>query len=104
MKRMTPLLLLAALLPLACGGPNVDPATPFPELTYEERGVPFIDADILHAWMEAGNQDEVVFVDNRDAMSFRQQRIEGARLIPTNDMSTSVGKLPVNKWAVFYCT
>lgn len=104
MKRPFPLLLLAAVVPLACGGPSVDPDTPFTELTYEERGVPFIDADELHAWMEAGNADDVVFVDNRNAFAFQQQRVEGARLIPTDEFPNALGKLPVNKWAVFYCT
>lgn len=98
-----PLPLLAALLALACG-PSVDPDTPFAELTYEEQGVPFIDAGDLHGWMEAGHQDDVVFIDNRNSYTFQQQRIRGARLIPTEDVGNAIGTLPVNKWAVFYCT
>ncbi|MBW3660609.1 MAG: hypothetical protein KY397_03130 [Gemmatimonadetes bacterium] len=104
MRRMVALLSLAAVFALACGGPEVDPETPFSELTYQEQGVPFIDADRLHAWMEAGHADDVVFIDNRNAYSFEQQRIRGARLIPTSDVQNSLGKLPVNKWAVHYCT
>lgn len=104
MRRTHVILLLAATVPLACGGPSVDPATPFTELTYQEQGVPFIDAGDLYGWMESGHEDDVVFVDNRNAFAFQQQRIEGARLIPTNDLEASLGKLPVNKWAVFYCT
>lgn len=104
MRRTHVILLLAATVPLACGGPSVDPATPFTELTYQEQGVPFIDAGDLYGWMEAGHEDEVVFVDNRNAFAFQEQRVEGARLIPTNDLETALGKLPVNKWAVFYCT
>lgn len=102
MRRTHSLVLLAALT-LACG-PSVDPDTPLADLTYEEQGVPFVDAGDLRAWMQAGHEDEIVFVDNRDGAAFRQQRIRGARLIPTPEVQSSLGALPVNKWAVFYCT
>lgn len=102
MRRTHSLVLLAALT-LACG-PSVDPDTPLADLTYEEQGVPFVDAGDLRAWMQAGHEDEIVFVDNRDAAAFRQQRIRDARLIPTSQVQSSLGGLPVNKWAVFYCT
>lgn len=95
---------ILAFAGLACGGPSVDPDTPFSELTYREQGVPFVDAEDLHAWMGAGHADDVVFVDNRNAPTFRQQRIEGARLVPTAEVRQSIGGLPMNKWLVMYCT
>ena len=96
---------VSALIVLAaCGGASADPDAPLD--TYEEagRGVLFVDPDDLHEWMEAGHDDEVVFVDNRNAFTFEQQRIAGARLIPTDQMARSVGSLPLNKWIVLYCT
>lgn len=68
----------------------------------EERGVLFVEPEGVRDYTEAGN--DVVFVDNRNAFSFRQSRIAGARLIPTGEMARSVGSLPLNKWIVFYCT
>ncbi len=53
--------------------------------------------------MDAGN-DDVVFVDNRNSFAFQQERIAGARLIPTEAMARSVGSLPLNQWIVLYCT
>lgn len=103
MRRLA-LPLIVAALAAACGGPSVDPSASLSDLTYRERGVPFVDAETLAAWMDAGHAEDVVFVDNRNAFAFQQQRVEGARLIPTEDIATSMGKLPVNKWAVFYCT
>ena len=64
----------------------------------------FVTAEDLHGWMEAGHADEVVFIDNRNLFTFEQRRIAGARLIPTDDVELSLGSLPLNKWAVFYCT
>ncbi|MDX1623361.1 MAG: hypothetical protein R3199_05210 [Gemmatimonadota bacterium] len=91
-------------LAFACGGADVDPDTPLSELAYRERGVLFVDPGDLRAWMEAGHATDVVFVDNRNEFSFRQQRIEGARLVPTGEVRQSVGGLPLNKWLVMYCT
>lgn len=88
----------------ACGGPDVDPSASLDELATREREVLFVGPDELRAWMEAGHEDDVVFVDNRSAFEFEELRIEGARLIPTDRMEASVRTLPTNKWAVFYCT
>lgn len=104
MRRASLLPIVAAALSIACGGPSVDANATLDELTYQEQEVPFVDADVLHAWMESGNADQVVFVDNRNAFAFQQQRIEDARLMSVDEVATSMGKLPVNKWAVFYCT
>ncbi|MGH7570621.1 MAG: rhodanese-like domain-containing protein [Gemmatimonadota bacterium] len=68
----------------------------------EERGVLFVEPESVRDYTEAGN--DIVFVDNRNAFSFQQSRIAGARLIPTGEMARSVGSLPLNKWIVFYCT
>lgn len=92
-----------ALLLVACGG-TIDPNAPLQTHRDEERDVTFVTAKALHEWMEAGHADEVVIVDNRNLFTFEQQRIAGARLIPTDDVRNSLGSLPLNKWAVFYCT
>lgn len=97
-----------ALIPIAatlfaCGG-EVDPNAPLETQRNEERDVTFVTAEALHGWMEAGHAQEVVFIDNRNLFTFEQQRIAGARLIPTDDVESSLGSLPLNKWAVFYCT
>lgn len=94
---------LFALLASACGG-SVDPNAPLETHRDEERDVTFVTPDALHDWMEAGHANEVVIVDNRNLFTFEQQRIAGARLIPTDNVEGSLGSLPLNKWVVFYCT
>jgi hypothetical protein len=94
---------LAAATLLACGG-EIDPNAPLETQRNEERDVTFVTPEDLHDWMEAGHADEVVFIDNRNLFTFEQQRIAGARLIPTDDVANTLGSLPLNKWAVFYCT
>jgi len=89
---------------LACGGGGVDPNDPLETHRDEVRGVTFVTPESLHDWMEAGHAGDVVIVDNRNLFTFEQQRIAGARLIPTDDVERSLGSLPLNKWAVFYCT
>lgn len=96
--------LVLALAAFACGGSSVEPGTPLEELTFQEQDVPFVNADDLRDWIEAGNQDQVVFIDNRNAFTFEQLRIEGARLIPTENVDIALGGLPLNKWLIFYCT
>jgi hypothetical protein len=96
-------LILIAVATLGCGA-ELDPNAPLETHRDEERAVTFVTAEDLHDWMEAGHADEVVFIDNRNLFTFEQQRIAGARLIPTDDVENSLGSLPVNKWAVFYCT
>jgi predicted sulfurtransferase len=103
MRRDAILATLAAATLLACGG-SIDPNAPLDTHRDEERDVAFVTPEDLHDWMEAGHADEVVFIDNRNLFTFEQQRIAGARLIPTDDVQNSLGSLPLNKWAVFYCT
>lgn len=105
MKGLRTLTELAATLILvaglaACSGSEAPPG----ELAVyeEERGVLFVEPESVRDYTEAGN--DVVFVDNRNAFTFQQSRIAGARLIPTGDMERSIGGLPLNKWIVFYCT
>ena len=101
------LILLATVVAgfaLACDGGEVDPKAPLPTYEDTERGVAFVDPEDVHAWIEAGHEDEVVFVDNRNTFTFQQQRIAGARLIPTDQMARSLGSLPLNKWLILYCT
>ncbi len=87
----------------ACGGGGgMDPNAPLP--TYQERDVLFVNPDDLHAWIEAGHQDDVVFIDNRSQFVFEEKHVEGARMIPTEAMDDAIGTLPVNKWLVLYCT
>ena len=96
---LTPLIVIPVLL-AACSGGDV----PAGELAVyeEERGVLFVEPGNVRDFTEAGN--DVVFVDNRNAFTFQQSHIAGARLIPTGEMERSIGGLPLNKWIVFYCT
>jgi hypothetical protein len=96
--------LTLAAVALACGGPSVEPGTPLTEFVYQEQDVPFVNVDDLRAWMEAGNEGEVVFIDNRNSILFQDQRIEGARLVPTDRMDLQLSSLPLNKWLIMYCT
>lgn len=96
--------LTAALILLSGLAACSDTGAPAGELEVyeEERGVLFVEPKKVRDYTEAGN--DVVFVDNRNAFTFQQSRIAGARLIPTDDMERSIGGLPLNKWIVFYCT
>jgi hypothetical protein len=85
----------------ACGG-GIDPNAPLS--TWEERAVLWVEAGDLHDWMEAGHETEVVFIDNRNAFTYDQQHIAGARLIGVDAVQQSLGSLPLNKWLIMYCT
>lgn len=103
---MAPLLRSALLLVLAAAvacGESRSPDAPLEVRQDAERGVAFVEPEELQDYIEAGN-DDVVFVDNRNAFGYEQQRIAGARLIPTDQMARSLGSLPLNKWIVLYCT
>lgn len=103
MTRTAMILCLAATLLVACGA-NVDPEAPLTEYTFEERGVQFVEPEVLKAWMEGGNADQVVIVDNRSRFSYNQRRIEDARSLPASDVEQSIGSFPLNKWLIMYCT
>jgi hypothetical protein len=100
MRRFLAMLIVIPALLAACSGEDV----PAGELAVyeEERGVLFVEPEAVREFTEAGN--DVVFVDNRNAFTFQQSHIAGARLVPTGDMERSIGGLPLNKWIVFYCT
>ncbi|MFN2383869.1 MAG: hypothetical protein ABR559_06345, partial [Gemmatimonadota bacterium] len=66
---------------LACGGDGGGDAAAGSLKTYAEREVLFVDPEDVDAYLEAGN-DDVIFVDNRNAFSFTEQHIADARLIP----------------------
>lgn len=103
MRFSWPTVALAAVA-LACGGPSVDPDASLSDYTYVEQDVPFIDPDVLRAWIQAGHESDVVFIDNRNSLLFQQQRIAGARLIPTDRVDIQLSSLPLNKWLIMYCT
>lgn len=94
---------IALAAALACGG-GVDPNAPLETYRDEGRSVTFVTPQALHDWMEAGHGEEVVIVDNRNLFTFEQQRVAGARLIPTDDVQKQLSSLPLNRWVVFYCT
>lgn len=103
MTRTATTLCLAATLLAACG-PDVEPEAPLSEYTFEDRGVQFVEPEVLVAWMEAGHADDVVIVDNRSRFSYNQRRVEGARLLPASEVDRRIGSFPLNKWLVMYCT
>ncbi|HWC05924.1 MAG TPA: rhodanese-like domain-containing protein [Gemmatimonadota bacterium] len=100
MRRFLTMLVVIPALLAACSGEDV-PAGGL-AVYEEERGVLFVEPEAVREFTEAGN--DVVFVDNRNAFTFQQSHIAGARLVPTGDMERSIGGLPLNKWIVFYCT
>ena len=100
MRRFLTILIVIPALLAACSGEDV--AADELAVYEEERGVLFVEPGSVREFAEAGN--DVVFVDNRNAFTFQQSRIAGARLIPTGEMERSIGGLPLNKWIVFYCT
>ena len=102
MKSLLTGILVAAVF-FACGGDSGGDAAAGPLKTYEEREVLWVEPDDVDAYLEAGN-DDVIFVDNRNAFSFTEQHIAEARLIPTDQMARSLGSLPLNKWLILYCT
>lgn len=101
--RTAMILCLAGAILAACGA-DVDPEAPLTQYTFEDRGVEFVEPEVLKAWMEAGNADQVVIVDNRSRFSYNQRRIEGARLLAASDVEQSIGSFPLNKWLIMYCT
>ena len=60
-----------------------------------------ITADELHKLWEDG---KVLVVDTRNEPSFKQSRIKGAILIPSNEFASRVNELPRDKMIVTYCT
>lgn len=100
---MRRLVMASIVLPALLAACSEGSAPPGELAVYEEeRGVLFVEPEGVREFTEAGH--DVVFVDNRNAFTFQQSRIAGARLIPTGDMERSIGGLPLNKWIVFYCT
>ncbi|PYS97985.1 MAG: hypothetical protein DMF63_18200 [Acidobacteria bacterium] len=57
-------------------------------------------ADAKKAY-DAGN---VVFVDVRDAMAYKQEHIKGALHIPISEAEANQDKLPKNKKIIVYCS
>jgi predicted sulfurtransferase len=101
MRRLVPSTVLLILPLLACSGGGAASGGDL-EVYEEERGVLFVEPESVREFTDTGN--DVVFVDNRNAFTFEQSHIAGARLIPTGDMERAIGGLPLNKWIVFYCT
>lgn len=60
-----------------------------------------ITAQELHALWE---KNEVLVVDTRNEVVFKQSHIKGAVLIPSNEFGSRSNELPRNKMIVTYCT
>jgi len=52
----------------------------------------------------AYDQKSAVFVDTRDAGSFKRVHIPGAINIPSNKVEANLGKLNKSDWIITYCT
>ena len=46
---------------------------------------------------------QTVFVDVRDAESFKRGHIKGARLMPSDEVAKRASELPRDKMIIFYC-
>ena len=60
-----------------------------------------ITAEELHKLWE---KNDVLIVDTRNELSFKQSHIKGAILIPANEFSSRSGELPRDKMIATYCT
>jgi rhodanese-related sulfurtransferase len=55
----------------------------------------------LHSLYEKG---EVLIIDTRSEIAFKESRIKGAILVPVGDVAAKADELPRNKMIVTYCT
>jgi hypothetical protein len=83
--------LLASQTPGESGGVSEDP----------DAAVPRISAADAKAAHDAGS---AVFLDVRDANAYEQSHIEGAILIPLNELPDRVNELNPSDWIITYCT
>lgn len=60
-----------------------------------------ITAEELYKMYE---QHQVLIVDTRNDVAFKQTHIKGAILIPSNEVATRLGELPKDKFIATYCT
>jgi hypothetical protein len=60
-----------------------------------------ITVEELHKLYEKG---EVVIIDTRSEMAYKESRIKGAILVPVGDVAAKADELPHNKMIVAYCT
>ena len=78
--------------------PNASqPAQPPQSLESARR----ISAEELHKLWE---KDEVLIVDTRNELTFKQGHIRGSILIPANEFASRAEELPKSKMIVTYCT
>jgi 3-mercaptopyruvate sulfurtransferase SseA len=75
----------------ASQSPAAPPADTARRITVEE----------LHKLYEKG---EVVIIDTRSEMAYKESRIKGAILVPVGDVAAKADELPRNKMIVAYCT
>jgi hypothetical protein len=62
---------------------------------------PRISAEEAHKLFEKG---EVLIIDTRSEIAFKESRIKGAILVPVGDVAAKADELPRNKMIVTYCT
>ena len=75
----------------ASQSPAATPADTAPRITAEEA----------HKLYEKG---EVLVIDTRSEIAFKESRIKGAILVPVSDVAAKADELPRNKMIVTYCT
>jgi hypothetical protein len=73
-------------------------ATPTPASVAQVQRVSLAEAKAAY---DAGT---AVFVDVRDSSSFATSHIQGALLIPVNDISNRMSELNPSTWIITYCT
>ena len=71
--------------------PAATPADTAPRISVEE----------LHKLYEKG---DVLIIDTRSEIAFKESRIKGAILVPVSDVAAKADELPRNKMIVTYCT
>lgn len=78
---------------------NKAPSPPPPAASLESARR--ITAQDLHSLWQ---KDEVLIVDTRNEVTFKQGHIKGSILIPTNEFASRADELPKSKMIVTYCT
>ena len=73
-------------------------ATPAPPPADNARR---ITAEELHKLWE---KNEVVIIDTRNDVAFKQEHIKGAILVPAGTLATKLDSLPKGKLIAAYCT
>jgi len=91
-----------AKLPILGKSTSPTPATQQPQQVHNPADdARRITAEELYKMYE---QHQVLIVDTRNDLAFKQSHIKGAILIPSNEVASRLNELPKDKFIATYCT